>query len=200
MNLTLASLVCLLAMAGIASAAPQQGQAKPNPNPRVLLETSKGNIVLELYADKAPKTVDNFLAYVKSGHYNGTIFHRVINNFMIQGGGFDTSGKQKETRAPVQNEADNGLTNEIGTVAMARTPDPHSASAQFFINLKNNSFLNHTAKTTQGWGYTVFGKVVEGMNVVDTIAQVKVSPGDLSEAVPAEKVVVTKASVVPAGK
>lgn len=200
MNLTLASLVCLLAMAGIASAAPQQGQAKPNPNPRVLLETSKGNIVLELYADKAPKTVDNFLAYVKSGHYNGTIFHRVINNFMVQGGGFDTAGKQKATRPPVQNEADNGLKNETGTVAMARTPDPHSASAQFFINLKDNTFLNHTAKTNEGWGYTVFGKVVEGMDVVNSIAQVKVSRGSLSEAVPAEQIVVTKASVVPAGK
>ena len=199
MNLTLASLVCLLAMAGIASAAPQQGQAKPNPNPRVLLETSKGKIVLELYADKAPKTVDNFLTYVKSGHYNGTIFHRVMNNFMIQGGGFDTSGKQKATRPPVKNEADNGLGNETGTIAMARTRDPHSASAQFFINLKNNSSLNHGVPA-DGWGYTVFGKVVEGMDVVNSIAQVKVSPGSLSEAVPAEQVVITKASVVPAGK
>jgi peptidyl-prolyl cis-trans isomerase B (cyclophilin B) len=198
MNLTLASLICLLAMAGVASAAPQQGQAKPNP--RVLLETNKGKIVLELYADKAPRTVDNFLTYVKSGHYNGVIFHRVIKDFMIQGGGFDTSGKQKPTRPPVQNEADNGLTNETGTVAMARTGDPHSASAQFFINLKNNSFLNHTEKTTRGWGYTVFGKVVEGMDVVNAIAQVKVSPGSLSEAVPAEQIVITKASVVPAGK
>jgi peptidyl-prolyl cis-trans isomerase B (cyclophilin B) len=198
MNLTLASLACLLAMAGIASAAPQPGQAKPNP--RVLLETNKGKIVLELYADKAPKTVDNFLTYVKSGHYNGTIFHRVIKDFMIQGGGFDTSGKQKATRAPVQNEADNGLANETGTVAMARTRDPHSAGAQFFINLKNNSFLNHTAKTTEGWGYTVFGKVAEGMDVVNAIAQVKVSPGRISEAVPAEPVVITKASVLPAGK
>jgi peptidyl-prolyl cis-trans isomerase B (cyclophilin B) len=198
MNLTLASLVCLLAIAGAASAAQQQGQAKQNP--RVLLETNKGKIVLELYADKAPKTVDNFLSYVKSGHYNGVIFHRVIKDFMIQGGGFDTSGKQKPTRPPVQNEADNGLTNETGTVAMARTGDPHSASAQFFINLKNNSFLNHTEKTTRGWGYTVFGKVVEGMDVVNAIAQVKVSPGSLSEAVPAEQIVITKASVVPAGK
>jgi peptidyl-prolyl cis-trans isomerase B (cyclophilin B) len=195
MNLTIASLVCLLAMAGVASAAQQQGQTKPNP--RVLLETNKGKIVLELYADKAPKTVDNFLSYVNSGHYNGVIFHRVIKDFMIQGGGFDTSGKQKATRPPVQNEADNGLTNETGTVAMARTGDPHSASAQFFINLKNNSFLNHTAKTAKGWGYTVFGKVVEGMDVVNAIAQVKASPGSLSEAVPAEQIVITKASVVP---
>jgi peptidyl-prolyl cis-trans isomerase B (cyclophilin B) len=198
MNLTIASLVCLLAMAGVASAAQQQGQTKPNP--RVLLETNKGKIVLELFADKAPKTVDNFLSYVNSGHYNGVIFHRVIQDFMIQGGGFDTSGSQKGTRAPVQNEADNGLKNETGTVAMARTGDPHSASAQFFINLKNNTFLNHTAKTREGWGYTVFGKVVEGMDVVNAIAQVKVSPGRLSEAVPAEQIVITKASVVPAGK
>jgi peptidyl-prolyl cis-trans isomerase B (cyclophilin B) len=198
MNLTLASLVCLLAMAGVASAAQQEGQAKQNP--RVLLETSKGKIVLELSQDKAPKTVENFLAYVKAGHYNGTIFHRVIKDFMIQGGGFDTTGKQKSTRPPVQNEADNGLTNETGTVAMARTRDPHSASAQFFINLKNNSFLNHKAKTTEGWGYTVFGKVVEGMDVVNAIAQVKVAPGSLSEAVPAEQVVLTRASVVTAEK
>ena len=196
MNLTLASLVCLLAMAGVASAAPQPGQAKQNP--RVLLETNKGKIVLELFADKAPKTVDNFLSYVNSGHYSGVIFHRVIKDFMIQGGGFDTSGSQKATRSPVQNEADNGLKNETGTVAMARTGDPHSASAQFFINLKDNTFLNHTAKTPQGWGYTVFGKVVEGMDVVNAIAQVKVSPGRLSEAVPAEQIVITKASVVPA--
>lgn len=196
MNLICASLVCLLAMASVASAAPQAGQAKQNP--RVLLETNKGKIVLELYADKAPKTVDNFLSYVKSGHYDGVIFHRVIKDFMIQGGGFDASGKQKPTRPPVQNEADNGLKNETGTVAMARTSDPHSASAQFFINLKNNSFLDHTAKTTEGWGYTVFGKVVEGMDVVNAIAQVKVSRGSLSEAVPAEQIVITKASVVPA--
>ena len=196
MNLTIASLVCLLAMAGVASAAQQQGQTKPNP--RVLLETNKGKIVLELYADKAPKTADNFLSYVNSGHYNGVIFHRVIKDFMIQGGGFDTSGSQKATKPPVQNEADNGLKNETGTVAMARTGDPHSASAQFFINLKNNTFLNHTAKTREGWGYTVFGKVVEGMDVVNAIAQVKVSPGRLSEAVPAEQIVITKASVVPA--
>lgn len=196
MNLSLAFLIVLFAMVG-ATSAEAQGGAKPNP--RVALETSKGTIVLELFADKAPKTVDNFLQYVNSGFYNGTIFHRVIAGFMAQGGGFDTQGKQKATREPVQNEADNRVANDRGTIAMARTGDPHSATAQFFINLKSNSFLNHTGKSAQGWGYTVFGKVVEGMDVVDKIAAVPVSRGGLSEAVPSEQIVITKATVVPAG-
>ncbi len=131
-----------------------------------------GTITLELYPDKAPKTVENFLQYVKDGHFKGTIFHRVINGFMIQGGGFTTDLAQKKTRAPVQNEANNGLKNDIGTIAMARTSDPHSATAQFFINHKNNDFLNHSAPTPQGWGYTVFGKVIKGMDVVNKIAAV----------------------------
>jgi peptidyl-prolyl cis-trans isomerase B (cyclophilin B) len=164
--------------------------------PQVALETNKGRIVLELDPEKAPKTVANFLEYVKAGFYDGTLFHRVIPNFMIQGGGFDASQKQKPTRSPVENEAHNQLTNEPGTIAMARTNDPHSATAQFFINLKNNSFLNHTGKNAQGWGYTVFGKVVEGMDAVEAIAKVKTAPGRISEAVPAETVVIEKATVV----
>lgn len=183
-----------LALAG--SAAAQDSQAKPNP--RVTLETTKGKIVVELYPDKAPKTVDNFLQYVKSGHYNGIQFHRVIKDFMIQTGGYDAKGQGRAvTRKPVQNEADNGLTNDVGTLAMARTGDPHSASAQFFINLKNNTFLNHTAKTPAGWGYCVFGKVVEGMDVVNAIAGVAVTKGGLSEAVPNETILINKATVAP---
>ena len=131
-------------------------------NPQVELKTNLGNITIELYPDKAPKTVDNFLRYVKDGYYKGTIFHRVIPGFMIQGGGFDKSFKQKPTRQPVENEAANGLKNEMGTVAMARTSEPHSATAQFFINVANNSFLNYTSPTARGYGYTVFGKVHQG--------------------------------------
>jgi peptidyl-prolyl cis-trans isomerase B (cyclophilin B) len=193
MNLSLICLFVLFAMVGVTSADAQGGAAKGNP--RVSLETNKGTIVLELYADKAPKTVDNFVQYVKSGQYDGTIFHRVIKDFMVQGGGFDAKGVQKATREPIQNEADNRVRNERGTVAMARTGDPHSATAQFFINLKDNGFLNHTGKNPQGWGYTVFGKVVEGMDVVDAIAAVQVSRGSLSEAVPAQQIVITKATV-----
>jgi peptidyl-prolyl cis-trans isomerase B (cyclophilin B) len=193
MNLSLICLFILFAMVGATAADAQGGAAKANP--RVSLETNKGTIVLELYADKAPKTVDNFLQYVKSGQYDGTIFHRVIKDFMVQGGGFDAKGAQKAVREPIQNEADNRVRNERGTVAMARTGDPHSATAQFFINLKDNGFLNHTGKSPQGWGYTVFGKVVEGMDVVDKIAMVQVSRGSLSEAVPAEQIVITKATV-----
>jgi peptidyl-prolyl cis-trans isomerase B (cyclophilin B) len=167
-------------------------------NPSVALDTNHGRIVLELYADKAPKTVENFLGYVNAGFFDGTLFHRVIPGFMIQGGGFDGQQKQKTTRAPIQNEADNGAGNERGTIAMARTGDPHSATAQFFINLKDNTFLNHTGKNPQGWGYTVFGKVTEGMDVVDKIAKVRTAPGKISEAVPAEVVVIEKAEVVSA--
>ena len=140
--------------------------------PMVRLKTSAGDIVLELDAEKAPVTVKNFLQYVESGFYSGTIFHRVISNFMIQGGGFDTKGHQKETRAPIENEAANGLKNDIYTIAMARTGDPHSATAQFFINATNNDFLNFTAPNPRGFGYAVFGKVVEGTDVVDKIRAV----------------------------
>ena len=168
------------------------------PNPTVALDTNHGRIVLELYADKAPKTVENFLGYVNAGFFDGTLFHRVIPGFMIQGGGFDGNQRQKPTRSPIQNEADNGAGNDRGTIAMARTGDPHSATAQFFINLKDNTFLNHSGKNPQGWGYTVFGKVTEGLDVVDKIAKVKTAPGRISEAVPAEAVVIEKAEAVSA--
>ena len=142
-------------------------------NPMVKLVTSKGDIVIELYPDKAPVTVKNFLAYVDAKFYDGMIFHRVIPKFMIQGGGFTTDMKRKTTQAPINNEADKGLKNDRGTIAMARTGDPHSATAQFFINTINYDFLNHKSKTQQGWGYAAFGKVVEGMDVVDQIASIK---------------------------
>ena len=162
--------------------------------PNVVIETDQGNIEIELDEAKAPKSVANFLQYVDSKHYDGTIFHRVIKGFMAQGGGYDSSYEKRPVREPVQNEADNGLRNDRGTIAMARTNDPHSATAQFFINLKDNGFLNHTGKNPQGWGYTVFGKVIEGMDTVDKIARVKASPGRISEAVPQEAVVIEKAT------
>ncbi|MCB1838259.1 MAG: peptidylprolyl isomerase, partial [Alcanivoracaceae bacterium] len=139
-------------------------------NPQVTLDTSKGEIVLELYPDKAPATVANFLTYVQDGFYNGTVFHRIIPNFMIQGGGFDQQYQKKDTRDAIQNEADNGLGNDRGTIAMARTGDPHSATAQFFINTVDNTPLNFTGKNPRGWGYAVFGKVIKGMDVVDAIS------------------------------
>jgi peptidyl-prolyl cis-trans isomerase A (cyclophilin A)/peptidyl-prolyl cis-trans isomerase B (cyclophilin B) len=166
-------------------------------NPQVELKTNFGNITIELYPDKAPKTVENFVGYVKDGYYNGTIFHRVIPGFMIQGGGFDKSFKQKPTRPPVQNEAANGLKNEVGTVAMARTSDPHSASSQFFINVANNSFLNHTAPTAQGYGYTVFGRVTKGMDIVNKIAGTPTGSGGMFPAdVPRQTVIIEEAKLV----
>ncbi len=142
-------------------------------NPVVTMETSHGAIEIELFQDKAPSTVANFLKYVDDKFYDGTIFHRVINNFMIQGGGFTTSMAEKPTRAPIKNEASNGVRNDVGTIAMARTSDPHSATAQFFINVSDNSPLNYTGATTSGWGYAVFGKVTQGMHVVNRIKMVK---------------------------
>jgi cyclophilin family peptidyl-prolyl cis-trans isomerase len=162
-------------------------------NPKVVLETSKGRIVLELYPDKAPETVKNFLNYVDAKYYDGTIFHRVIPNFMIQGGGFTADMKRKTPRAPIKNEADKGLKNDRGTIAMARTGDPHSATAQFFINSKNNDFLNHRSKTQQGWGYAAFGKVVDGMKTVDAISAVKTTTQGGFRDVPAEPVVIKSA-------
>ena len=154
-------------------AAPPAEKAPETPLPgKVVISTSMGEITAELYGDKAPATVRNFAEYVNSKHYEGTIFNRVIDGFMIQGGGFDESMTQKPAPKTVRNEADNGLKNEIYTLAMARTSDPHSAGAQFFINVKNNDFLNHSSKTPQGWGYTVFGKVIAGQDVVDKIAKV----------------------------
>jgi peptidyl-prolyl cis-trans isomerase B (cyclophilin B) len=164
--------------------------------PSVLLKTNHGDITLELDAAKAPKSVANFLAYVKSGHYDGTIFHRVIDNFMIQGGGMTAGMKQKATLDQIENEANNGLKNERGTIAMARTSDPHSATAQFFINVNDNDFLNHTAPTPQGWGYAVFGKVSNGMDVVDKIKKVKTGNAGYHQDVPTEDVVIEKASVL----
>ncbi len=189
-NLVLASLV-LAASAASAAPAPAPAPAK---NPRVALETSKGKIVIELDAAKAPKSTENFLSYVRSGFYNGTIFHRVIDNFMIQGGAFKPDMTQKQGNAPIQNEADNGLKNDKYTVAMARTNDPHSASSQFFINTKDNAFLNHTAKSLQGWGYAVFGKVVEGTDVVDAIGKVSTTTKGMPD-VPVEAVMIKKATV-----
>lgn len=162
----------------------------------VLLETSMGNITLELNADKAPKTVENFLSYVNAGHYDGTIFHRVIDGFMIQGGGMDEQMNEKETNEPVENEADNGLSNEVGTVAMARTNDPHSATAQFFINVKDNGFLDHSGKTAQGWGYAVFGKVTDGMDVVNEIKGVRTGNFGYHGDVPNSPIVIKSAKVV----
>lgn len=146
-------------------------------DPQVELRTSMGTIVIELHSGKAPRTVENFLQYLKDGHYDGTIFHRVIPKFMVQGGGFTPEFKEKPTRNPVRNEAGNGLKNTVGTVAMARTPDPHSATAQFFINIADNDFLNFRYPTQEGYGYCVFGKVVKGMNVVERIARVATGPG-----------------------
>ncbi|MEY2619323.1 MAG: hypothetical protein RL522_2325 [Pseudomonadota bacterium] len=163
-------------------------------NPKVELHIAGlGVITLELDAEKAPKSTENFLAYVKSGHYDGTIFHRVIPKFMIQGGGFDASMKQKATQAPIQNEANNGLKNDKYTIAMARTNDPHSATAQFFINATNNGFLNHTAPSAQGWGYAVFGKVVSGTDIVDRIEGVETGRSGFHDDVPQEAVVIEKA-------
>ena len=164
--------------------------------PYVELETTMGNIVIELNQEKAPNTVANFLEYVKSGHYDGTIFHRVIDGFMIQGGGMDANMKEKSTNAPIQNEADNGLKNEVGTIAMARTSDPHSATAQFFINVKDNSFLNFSGKNPQGWGYAVFGKVTEGMDIINKIKGVSTGKYGFHADVPTTPVVITHAKVI----
>jgi peptidyl-prolyl cis-trans isomerase B (cyclophilin B) len=160
------------------------------------MKTTFGDITLELDAEKAPKTVENFLSYVANAFYDGTIFHRVIDNFMIQGGGFDTDMRQKPTEAPIENEADNGLKNDRGTIAMARTMDPHSATAQFFINVKDNDFLNHSGKNMQGWGYTVFGRVVEGEAVLDKIRDVKTGNQAGHQDVPVEAIVIESISLI----
>jgi len=161
----------------------------------ITLHTNFGDIKVELDVDKAPKTAANFRQYAEDGFYNGTIFHRVINNFMIQGGGFDEDMQQKDARAPIENEADNGLANNTGTLAMARTSDPHSASAQFFINVKDNDFLNFSKKDAQGWGYCVFGKIVDGMEVVDKIKAVKTGSSHGHQDVPLDNITIQKVSV-----
>ena len=163
-------------IAVVAGTTMAQEKSTSTPHPQVVMQTSQGEIVLELYPDIAPLTVKNFLSYIESGFYNGTIVHRVIPGFMIQGGGFSANMQKKPTLPPIKNEADNGLKNDRGTIAMARTRDPHSATAQFFINTVNNTFLNYKSKTISGWGYAVFGKVIQGMQVVDAISKVKTGP------------------------
>lgn len=187
-GIVLLSMGLIIAMA--AAAADKKSGA-----PRVMLETSMGEIILELDPEGAPKTVENFLGYAEAGFYDGTIFHRVIDGFMIQGGGFTEDMTQKSTRAEIANEADNGLKNKRGTIAMARRGDPDSASSQFFINTVNNRPLDHTGKSSQGWGYAVFGEVVEGMDVVDAIAKVKTGTKGMFQDVPVEPVVILKATV-----
>ncbi len=166
--------------------------AEMSTNTIINIKTNHGDIKIELFQDKSPITSANFLEYVKNLYYNGTIFHRVIKDFMIQGGGFDTDMNQKETLAPIKNEANNDLSNERGTIAMARTNDPHSASAQFFINLKDNNFLDFTSETIQGWGYCVFGKVIAGMDVVDKVAQSKTSSYGPHQDVPEEQIIISE--------
>ncbi len=201
--LSLVIVTAVLIAATVALSHMQEPGAKENPTPSaekgnamiVDMQTSEGNIVIELYPDKAPETVANFVQYARDGFYDGTIFHRVIPGFMIQGGGFGPDMNQKPTREPIKNEADNGLKNEAGTLAMARTPDPNSASSQFFINAKDNGFLNYSNPTPQGWGYCVFGKVTEGMDVVQKIEHVKTTNRAGHQDVPEEPVVIEKVTV-----
>jgi len=163
---------------------------------KISMKTSLGTVIMELYPEKAPITVKNFVQYVESGHFNGTIFHRVIPGFMVQGGGFEPGMKQKDMGKPIKNEADNGLINEAGTIAMARTPDPDSATAQFFVNLKDNTFLNFSAPTAQGWGYCVFGKVTEGMDVIQSIEKVSTGSAGMHQDVPVEDVIIEEMKVI----
>ena len=166
------------------------------PAARILMTTTVGPMTLELDADNAPKTVENFLSYVSSGFYDGTVFHRVINNFMVQGGGFTADMEQKATQAPIENEANNGLKNARGTIAMARTQDPHSATAQFFINVQDNDFLNHTGENMQGWGYAVFGKVTEGEDVLDKIRCVQTGNQAGHQDVPVEPIIIESVTFI----
>ena len=166
------------------------------PAAHILMTTTVGPMTLELDADNAPKTVENFLSYVSSGFYDGTIFHRVINNFMVQGGGFTADMEQKATQAPIENEANNGLKNTHGTIAMARTQDPHSATAQFFINVQDNDFLNHTGENMQGWGYAVFGKVTEGEDVLDKIRCVQTGSQAGHQDVPVEPIIIESVTII----
>ena len=187
------ALLVSLTFGTIATAADTPAPAK---NPVVLMETTLGNVKIELFQKEAPISVKNFLDYVNSGFFSNTIFHRVIPNFMIQGGGFEPGMKQKDTQAPIKNEADNGLKNDNYTVAMARTNDPNSATSQFFINVKNNDFLNHSSKTAQGWGYAVFGKVTEGLDVINEIKKVPTGRAGHHSDVPLTPVVVESAEVI----
>lgn len=189
-------LFCCAFMSGACFALTEGEKAMTSKHPVVLLETSAGNIKVELYEDKAPETVKNFLQYVKDGHYDNTIFHRVINGFMIQGGGFTADMAQKPTKAPIVNEAENGLKNTKGTLAMARTADVNSATAQFFINVADNSFLDFKAKNPRDYGYCVFGKVTEGMDIVDKMKAVKTGSKGGHSDVPVEPIVIKKATEV----
>ena len=182
LKLVVSSVLALASISGLAQNAP-----------KVEMKTNMGEIVIEVYPDKAPLSADNFLKYVKDGFYNGTIFHRIINGFMVQGGGFDKSMKEKTTRAPIQNEAKNGLKNQTYTIAMARTADPHSASAQFFINVKDNAFLNHSGENMHGWGYCVFGEVIEGQEVVDAMKVVPTGRFGGHDDVPKEAILIESA-------
>jgi cyclophilin family peptidyl-prolyl cis-trans isomerase len=190
-------LILLVTLPGVAQDEAEPARAEPRANnPTVILETNYGRIEAELFADQAPKTVANFLDYARDGHYDGTLFHRVIDNFMIQGGGFDADFRQKPTREPIDNEADNGLSNERGTLAMARSNDPHSATSQFFINVADNDFLDHRNKLSgRTWGYAVFGKVVEGMDVVEEIAGVETTARGMHRDVPVDPVVIERVEV-----
>lgn len=189
-------LSCLLLCTAQAAPNSQQQSAQKGKASMVKLQTNHGDITIELDAERAPATVKNFLDYVTSGFYDNTVFHRIIDGFMIQGGGFEAGMKEKPTKAPIRNEAANGLTNDKYTLAMARTSDPHSATAQFFINIKDNSFLNYTAPNSQGYGYSVFGKVVSGTEVLDIIRKVKTGNVAGHQDVPVEDVVLIKAEVV----
>lgn len=184
----------MLSLTSITSFATENKMSETQP--RVKFQTTAGDFIIELYPEKAPITVKNFLTYVEEGFYTGTVFHRIIPDFMAQGGGFDASFEQKSTHAPIKIEADNGLKNDRGTVAMARTGVPDSATAQFFINYKNNDFLNHTSPTANGWGYAVFGKVIEGMDVIDEMANAPTTTRNGHQDVPKTDIVIEKAEVI----
>jgi peptidyl-prolyl cis-trans isomerase B (cyclophilin B) len=194
--LLIAGLIGLGVAQAQSNSQPKTGKPSMTTSPRVKLTTNHGDIVIELDSVKAPKTSANFLNYVRDGFYDNTIFHRVIDGFMVQGGGFEPGMKQKATGASVENEANNGLKNDKYTIAMARTNDPHSATAQFFLNVANNEFLNHTAPTAQGWGYAVFGKVVQGQDVVDKIKGVKTGNAGFHQNVPSTDVVLERATIL----
>ena len=173
------------------------GNLQAADKPKVHFKTTMGDFTIELEPDKAPITVANFIEYVRAGHYDGLIFHRVIKSFMVQGGGFDKNYTKMSTRQPIENEADKGLSNERGTIAMARTGDPHSATNQFFINVKYNGFLNHQAKSQQGWGYTAFGRVIDGMNIVGRISRMETGPGGpFPSDVPVKQVIIEKVKII----